>query len=138
MSLHGGHPGRTDLCDRGGVGADAAWPGHGSYSNPLPVTAKGQPVRSCAGPSVIEAQGLDAGWTMYYTTDPLSGDDRGPGGDLRFRLVPMFRSDGLVNWTCGGDAFDRDAGADASAPQAWTASSALFWAPEGEVIGGRH
>ncbi|WP_176559483.1 family 43 glycosylhydrolase [Rubellimicrobium roseum] len=109
-----------------------------TFSNPLPVEANGTSVDSCADPSVIEELGQDAGWVMYCTTDPLSGEDRDATGDLRFRLLPMFQSDDLVGWTYRGDAFDRDAETDTPAPPAWAAPSALLWAPEAEVIGDRY
>lgn len=123
--------------------AGSALPGPGSgetadlptYVNPLPVVAGGESVESCADPSVVEGQG--AGWAMYCTTDPLSGQDRGPSGRLVFHLIPMFRSDDLVHWSHAGDAFDRDPATATPPPPAWAAPSALFWAPEGEEIGGR-
>jgi len=119
----------------GQVGPD---PSGATFSNPLPVEADGAPVESCADPSVIEAPGQDAGWILYCTTDPMSGDDREASGDLRFHLLPTFRSDDLIGWTYEGDAFDRDPGTDTPAPPAWATPSALFWAPEGETINGRY
>jgi arabinan endo-1,5-alpha-L-arabinosidase len=117
--------------------AAGAWAQEASYTNPLPVTADGQPVESCADPSVVEdADG--AGWVMYCTTDPLSGADRTAAESLRLRLVPTFSSEDLVNWTYRGDAFDRAIATNTPAPPAWAAEEGLLWAPEGAVIGGRH
>ena len=105
-----------------------------TYRNPLPVLAGNEPVESCADPSVVADPA--GGWIMYCTTDPLSAEDRGITGELRFRLVPTFRSTDLVGWTHAGDAFARDG--TGSPPPSWAAPSALLWAPEGKEIGGRH
>ncbi len=107
-----------------------------TYSNPLPVLAEGEPVTSCADPSVVGD--AEAGWVMYCTTDPLSGEDRDASGELVFRLIPTFTSVDLVRWTHVGDAFGRTAGANVGMPPDWAADTALFWAPEGETIDGRH
>jgi arabinan endo-1,5-alpha-L-arabinosidase len=103
-----------------------------TYRNPLPVLAEGEPVTSCADPSVIED---GEGWVLYCTTDPLSGEDYDLDGNLVFRLIPTFRSEDLVTWTYEGDAFSR---AGNRAPPAWAAAEALLWAPEGKVIDGRY
>lgn len=118
-------------------GAAAAWAEEpATYRNPLPVAADGEAVESCADPSVVEDGA--SGWVMYCTTDPLSGRDRDAAGDLAFHLIPTFRSADLVRWTYAGDVFDRVPGTNAREPPAWAADSALFWAPEGKEIGGRH
>ncbi|TNC50860.1 arabinan endo-1,5-alpha-L-arabinosidase [Rubellimicrobium rubrum] len=112
--------------------------GEDTYSNPLPVTASGQLVESCADPSVIQTAGVQQGWTMFCTTDPLSSADRDSSGALVFRSLPMFSSDDLVHWTYEGPAFDRDAATASAAPPSWAAPEALFWAPEAEMISGKH
>jgi arabinan endo-1,5-alpha-L-arabinosidase len=105
----------------------AAKPGNGAtYVNPLPVTADGTLVESCADPSVI--RGGDGDWYMYCTTDPLSGDDRDANGNLIFHLIPTFSSADLVNWTYEGDAF-------AERP-AYAAPTAGLWAPEIDYFDG--
>lgn len=110
----------------------------GTYSNPLPVVAGGKPVESCADPSVIQRMDGQQGWAMFCTTDPLSSADRGISGNLEFRLLPMFSSDDLVRWTYEGAAFDRDPTTATPSPPSWAASQALLWAPEAEIIDGRH
>ena len=118
-----------------GAGAAAAQE-QPTYRNPLPVVSEDGPVTSCADPSVVDDPA--GGWVMYCTTDPLSGEDLNLDGNLVFRFVPTFRSEDLVRWSYVGDAFARRAGANAASPPAWASDSALFWAPEGKEIDGRH
>lgn len=75
-----------------------------------------------ADPAVIK--GKDGYWYAYATSDPLRA-----GG--RYHLLPMARSDDLVNWTYVGDAFD------ASNAPAWMAVPEM-WAPDIAYIGGRY
>ncbi|MDQ3249032.1 MAG: family 43 glycosylhydrolase, partial [Chloroflexota bacterium] len=98
------------------------------YQNPLPVrTPDGQTVESCADPSVIESHVPgEIAWYMVCTTDPLNSADRDAQGNLIFRLIPIFQSFDLVNWTYVGDAF-------AERP-AWVADDAGLWAPELEYF----
>jgi arabinan endo-1,5-alpha-L-arabinosidase len=104
----------------------------GTYANPLPVTSLLGPVESCADPSVIDG-GTE--WAMACTTDPLTAEDRDEAGDLVFRLVPLFRSDDLVEWAYAGDAFDRDPATPTPDPPAWADPTAVLWAPEIERVG---
>jgi len=91
------------------------------YTNPLNVQIPGDgQVESCADPSIIHAQ--DSYWYIYCTTDPLNDEDRDPGGNFNFHLIPMLRSYDLVNWTYIGDAF-------ASKPS-WVNPNAGLWAPD--------
>ncbi len=92
--------------------------------NPLAAaTAEGQPVESCADPSVIRSLAPgDTAWYMYCTSDPLGDWDRGPGGGFRYRYLPVLRSTDLVHWTYVGDAV--------SSPPSWAESAANLWAPE--------
>lgn len=108
--------------------------GGGELPQPIAVLAEGEQVESCADPGVVEDPD-GGGWILYCTTDPLSGEDL--DGNLRFRLIPTFRSDDLVHWTYTAAAFDRGA-EGAGAPPDWTSESALLWAPEGKVTDGRH
>ncbi len=125
-------------CAAGLALAQTAPGAESGFSNPLTIIAQSEPVESCADPSVLEEDELEAAWTLYCTTDPLSGDDRGPAGGLTFRLIPMFRSADLVRWSYEGDAFDRDPATEASAPPSWAAPTALLWAPEGDAIEGKY
>ena len=118
-----------------GAGAAAAQE-QPTYRNPLPVVSEDGPVTSCADPSVVDDPA--GGWVMYCTTDPLSGEDLNLDGNLVFRFVPTFRSEDLVRWSYVGDDFARRAGANAASPPAWASDSALFWAPAGKEIDGRH
>jgi arabinan endo-1,5-alpha-L-arabinosidase len=104
------------------------------YRNPLPVTANGTAVESCADPSVIRAG--DGDWYMYCTTDPLSATDRDAQGNLIFRLIPTFRSTDLVNWTYVGDAFTR--GDPQYGLPSYADPSAALWAPEIDYFNGTY
>ncbi|MBD3303400.1 MAG: family 43 glycosylhydrolase, partial [Candidatus Eisenbacteria bacterium] len=95
-----------------------------TFTNPLVLHAEevGE-VRSCADPTVLRwsPPGDDA-WYMVCTSDPLSGADRDEQGSLRYRTLPMFRSEDLVTWDYLGDALE--------APPAWAEPGAGLWAPE--------
>lgn len=103
-----------------------------TYSNPLPVQIPNDGmVESCADPSIIKGQQPgDRYWYMYCTTDPLNSEDRDPGGNFNFHLIPMLRSLDLVRWTYMGDAF-------ASRP-GWVANNAGLWAPEIKYFNGQY
>ncbi len=95
----------------------------GTYRNPmLPQIPGGGGVESCADPTVIYGQEGEGAWYMYCTTDPLNDEDRNASGGFNFRLIPMFRSFDLVNWTYMGDAFE-------SRPP-YAAANVGLWAPE--------
>jgi arabinan endo-1,5-alpha-L-arabinosidase len=95
-----------------------------TYLNPLPLrVSDGALVESCADPSVIRGQTAgDTKWYMYCTTDPLNSNDRDSSGNFNFRLIPMFSSPDLVNWTYEGDAFE--------ARPSYAVAHAGLWAPE--------
>lgn len=101
--------------------AGAAQAQDNTYQNPLPVTADGAAVESCADPALVHAEDEGA-WYMYCTTDPFSGADRNDAGELIFHLIPIFRSTDLVHWSHVGDAF--------SERPAWVAPTAGLWAPD--------
>lgn len=105
------------------VPPDRVLRGANIYENPLTLDiGGGSTAETCADPAVIEAVDPDDDhWYLYCTTDPLHGDDRHENGDLRFRLVPTYRSLDLVSWEYVGDAFD-------TAPD-WLAEGAGMWAP---------
>jgi arabinan endo-1,5-alpha-L-arabinosidase len=92
--------------------------------NPLVLHAESVgPVTSCADPTVVRwpPPGDDA-WYMVCTSDPLSGADRDAHGGLRYRLLPTFRSEDLLEWEYVGDALeDRPV---------WAEPSSALWAPE--------
>src|SRR3712207_9484776 len=67
-----------------------------------------------ADPAVI--RGKDGYWYAYGTTDPLKE------GDPDRNLIPIMRSDDLVNWEYVGDAFT-----EATKP-AWAEPDAALWA----------
>ena len=66
----------------------------GTYNNPAErADSTGGRVESCADPSIIHGQTARRhDWYIYCTTDPLNGQDRDPGGDFNFHLIPMLRS----------------------------------------------
>lgn len=93
------------------------------YDNPLDVRGPdGGTVESCADPVVHRGTGDDRHWYLYCTTDPLSAQDVDEEGNLRFRLVPTFRSLDLTTWEYVGDAFEER--------PSWAAPDAGLWAPE--------
>ena len=73
---------------------------------------------------------------MYCTTDPLNDEDRNAAGSFNFHLIPMLRSEDLVNWTYVGDAFDFT-GANGGRP-VWAEQSAGIWAPEVDYFSGTY
>jgi arabinan endo-1,5-alpha-L-arabinosidase len=75
------------------------------YTNPVI-----EPV--AADPSVIRAK--DGTFYLYATQDDW--------GDRVWRLIPIFRSRDLVNWTFVGDVFQR--------PPAWKEAGGFLWAPD--------
>jgi arabinan endo-1,5-alpha-L-arabinosidase len=99
------------------------------YANPIDLRGPdGEPVRSCADPSITYHPG-DSRWYLYCTTDPLHGEDRDDSGNLNFRLIPIFSSRDLVSWRYEGDVFDEQ-------PD-WVGDEAGLWAPDVAVINGR-
>jgi arabinan endo-1,5-alpha-L-arabinosidase len=94
------------------------------YRNPLNMRIPDDGrVESCADPSIIKGrQPGDRNWYLYCTTDPLNSEDRNKNGDFNFHLIPMLKSNDLVNWTYVGDAFATRPG--------WVADNAGLWAPE--------
>jgi arabinan endo-1,5-alpha-L-arabinosidase len=113
-------------------GAATTHAGTRTYANPLTILIPGDgSVESCADPAIIRGQTPgDHYWYMYCTTDPLNDQDRDPGGNFRFHLIPMLRSYDLVNWTYMGDAF--------SARPGWVADDAGLWAPEVKYFNGQY
>jgi arabinan endo-1,5-alpha-L-arabinosidase len=96
-----------------------------SYDNPLLPTIPGDGVvESCADPSVIRAE--DGFWYAYCTTDPLNDEDRNAAGEFNFHIVPILRSEDLVNWTYVGDAMTER--------PAWVTGG--VWAPNIEFFNG--
>lgn len=106
-----------------GVSAAAPTAGANVYDNPLMLNiGDGATAETCADPAVMRAVEPDEHhWYLYCTTDPLTGDDRDAAGNLRFRLVPTYRSLDLVEWDYVGDAF--------SSPPEWLPEGTGMWAP---------
>jgi arabinan endo-1,5-alpha-L-arabinosidase len=101
-----------------------------TYTNPLPIQIPGDGMlESCADPTIIHAQAPDTYWYMYCTTDPLNGSDK-TGDSFNFHLIPMLRSQDLVNWTYMGDAFT-------SRPD-WIDSTSGLWAPDIQYLNGQY
>jgi len=106
--------------------------GERSYRNPLPVTLPdGRAVESCADPVVLKGQRpQDPPWVLICTQDPLHDQDRDAQGQLRFRRLPTFTSDDLVQWRFVHEAIQT------LPPQA--TPTAGLWAPEIAVVSGRY
>lgn len=91
----------------------------------------GTAVENCADPTVLAGQRPgDPAWTLICTQDPLHEGDRDGAGQLRFRRLPMFRSDDLRHWRYVGDAFD--------GPPPQAEAKAGVWAPELAYADGRY
>ena len=91
----------------------------------------GAVVENCADPTILKGQRPgDPPWTLICTQDPLNEADRDDRGQLRFRRLPMFRSDDLLHWQYVGDAFD--------APPPQAQADAGIWAPELAYADGRY
>lgn len=71
-----------------------------TYENPITIRIPGsnRTVETFADPSVIKAK--DGYYYAYATSDPLSEGDT-------YHVLPIVRSDDLVDWTYIGDAFPR-------------------------------
>lgn len=92
--------------------------------------ANGELAENCADPAVLRDAGSAVPtWYLYCTTDPVSKTER-DGAGWRFRLMPIYRSTDLHNWTFVTDAF-------ATRPAPATPSAGL-WAPEPVYHDGRY
>ena len=104
-----------------------------NFTNPLrPVLAGGGQVENCPDPTVIRGQQPgDTAWYMYCTSDALGAQDRDPAtGNYKRHLIPMLKSNDLVDWTYVGDAL--------SAPPTWAKSDSAIWAPEIAFFNGQY
>ncbi len=81
-------------------------------------------MESCPDPSIIHGQQPgDANWYMYCTNEIFH--DNSP-----LHLIPISKSQDLVNWTWSGDVF-------AQMPS-WVASDGGLWAPDIEYFNGQY
>lgn len=103
-----------------------------SLQHPLALHLPGGALAdNCADPTVLAGQKPgDPAWTLICTQDPLNEADRDAQGHYRFRRLPMFRSDDLLNWQYVGDAFDT--------PPPQAEADAGIWAPELTYADGRY
>ena len=113
------------LCLYGPAQAEA------TYRNPLALRlASGELAQNCGDPAVLRGQGKgEQPWYLYCTSDPVSRAEK-DGDGWRFRLLPVYRSTDLVNWSIVGDAF-------AQRPPVATPTAGL-WAPEPHFFNGRY
>jgi arabinan endo-1,5-alpha-L-arabinosidase len=96
-----------------------------SYTNPLQIVlSDGSSMESCPDPSIIhgQAQG-DTFWYMYCTNELFH--DGSP-----LHLLPISRSQDLVNWRYVGDVFQ-------DLPP-WVASAGGLWAPDIQYFNGKY
>ena len=100
-------------------------PAAGTYSNPLQIALPdGTAMESCPDPSIIRGQQPgDSNWYMYCTNEIFH--DNSP-----LHLIPISKSQDLVNWTWIGDVF-------AQMPS-WVASDGGLWAPDIEYFNGQY
>src|ERR671916_1253050 len=101
-------------------GAGLAQETTGSYVNPVSKTF----ADTFADPAVIKAK--DGYWYAYGTTDPLREGEGKP------HVIPISRSNDLVNWEHVGDAFERPT------EVSWADSDAGIWAPDIRYIDGKY
>lgn len=94
------------------------------FTNPLKISiSTGGRVENCPDPTVIKGQqDGDTAWYMYCTSDPLNDQDKDSEGKYKQHLIPMLKSNDLVDWTYVGDAL--------AAPPAWAKPDTDIWAPE--------
>ncbi|WNG19170.1 family 43 glycosylhydrolase [Cystobacter fuscus] len=93
------------------------------FTNPLRASIPGGGfVETCADPTLIRGQGSDTSWYMLCTSDPLNEQDRDSSGRYKHHLLPILKSQDLVNWAYVGDALTR-------LPD-WAKPGAGIWAPE--------
>ncbi|MDY7231017.1 family 43 glycosylhydrolase [Hyalangium rubrum] len=95
-----------------------------SYTNPLQISIpSGGQVENCPDPTVIRGQTEgDTAWYMFCTADPLNDEDRDNADAYKEHLIPILKSDDLVDWTYVGDAL-------AERPS-WARPDSDIWAPE--------
>ena len=98
----------------------AAQAAPGTYTNPVSRDF----ADTFADPSVIRAK--DGYWYAYGTTDPLRE------GEGTRHILPISRSQDLVNWEYVGDAFT-----EATLPD-WAAPDAALWAPDIRYLDGTY
>jgi arabinan endo-1,5-alpha-L-arabinosidase len=96
-----------------------------SYTNPLQIVLPdGSSMESCPDPSIIhgQAQG-DTSWYMYCTNELFHDGSA-------VHLLPISRSQDLVNWRYVGDVFQ-------DLPP-WVASAGGLWAPDIQYFNGKY
>ncbi|MFL5356231.1 family 43 glycosylhydrolase [Archangium sp.] len=104
-----------------------------NFTNPLQILIPGGGrVENCPDPTAIRGQREgDTAWYMYCTADSLNDQDKDPvTGKYRRHLIPILKSNDLVNWTYAGDAL--------SAPPAWAKPDTALWAPEIAFFGDKY
>ena len=102
-----------------------------TYKNPLNLRLPGgELAQNCADPAILRDPQADRPtWYLYCTTDPVSKKEKDAKG-WRFRLMPIYRSHDLIDWTFVTDAFSER-------PAPATATAGL-WAPEPVYLNGRY
>ena len=92
-------------------------PAAGTYSNPLQIAlGDGTAMESCPDPSIIHGQQPgDSNWYMYCTNEIFHDHSL-------LHLIPISKSQDLVNWSYVGDVF-------AQTPS-WVAPDGGLWAPD--------
>ena len=102
------------------AGSAAGQPGDRSYVNPVSAPV----ADTFADPAVI--RGKDGHWYAFGTSDPLREGERTP------HLMPIMRSDDLVNWRYVGDVFS------AANRPSWATENSGLWAPDIRYLDGRY
>ncbi|MET0403069.1 MAG: family 43 glycosylhydrolase, partial [Cystobacter sp.] len=75
----------------------------GSFTNPLRASLSGGgAVENCAEPDIIRGRGSDTAWYVLCSPGPLNAQEHAGGG--RPHLIPILKSEDLVQWQYVGDA----------------------------------
>ena len=96
-----------------------------SYANPLQIALPdGTAMESCPDPSIIHGQNPgDSYWYMYCTNEVFHDG-------LPMHLMPISRSQDLVNWSYVGDVFQQ--------LPSWVAANGGLWAPDIQYFNGQY
>ncbi len=106
-----------------------ASPHAGAY--PIQGTYKDVALQNCPDPATtkVEKAGQPTTWYMYCTSGPINDADKTARGGYTRRLLPIYKSTNLIDWSYVSDAFTKRL--------PW-ASTADLWAPDIHFVNGKY